>query len=801
MASTGAARPPLLSVALISAAALGYEILLMRLFSIGQWHHFAWMIISLALLGYGASGTFITLARRVLLPRFDTVYPLTLLLFGIASIGSYLLARQVPFNAEEILWDRQQSLYLTALYLLHALPFFFAASGIALALMRYRDAVPRTYAADLLGAGTGGLLVIALLFLLLPHNALRAIALLGLLAALVAAYELPGSRRRTWQAVVLPAAVMLAIMPGTWLQPQLSPYKGLSQTLRIAGTEIVATRSSPLGLINVVTSGDIPFRNAPGLSLLSQARIPDQVGIFVDGEGPETIDHNPGQVPLGYLDMQTSALPYFLSTIEQVLVLGAGGGSAVQQAANHAVGHIDAVELNPQIIELVRDDYADYTGQLYSRPGVHIQTAEARGFLTRTPQHYDLIRLGAQGGSGPGLYALNESYIYTVEALRTYFDHLAADGYLAINSWIKLPPRDSLKLLATAAQALQLTGHDDPAASLVMIRGWQSATLLVKNAPFTAAELDRLRAFSKARSFDLVWYPGMTAGEANRYNILAEPYFHQAARTLLQGDAQDFMARYKFDIEPATDNQPYFFNFFRWGILGEILELRGQGGLPLLEAGYLVLVAALLQAAVISVVLIVLPLWGLGRRAAATPRSVSRTRTLLYFFAIGIAFLFIEIAFIQRFIQFLHHPLYAVSVVLTAFLLFAGLGSLWTSRLRTGRRGVALAVGGIVLLGLLYLQVLGPVFSELVFLPIGWRIAVSALLIAPLAFCMGMPFPLGMSRLNHAAPGLAPWAWGINGCASVLSAILAALLAIQFGFMAVVLMALLLYIVAALSYP
>jgi hypothetical protein len=311
---------------------------------------------------------------------------------------------------------------------------------------------------------------------------------------------------------------------------------------------------------------------------------------------------------------------------------------------------------------------------------------------------------------------------------------------------------------------------------------------------------ERLEAWARSLSFDTAWYPSMPAEQANRFNRLEGAPLYSGITALLEDEAT-FIERYKFDIEPATDNQPYFFNFFRWGILGEILELRGQGGLPLLEAGYLVLVAALLQAAVISVVLIVLPLWGLGRRAAATPHAVSRTRTLLYFFAIGIAFLFIEIAFIQRFIQFLHHPLYAVSVVLTAFLLFAGLGSLWTSRLRAGRRGVALAVGGIVLLGLLYLQVLGPVFSELVFLPIGWRIAVSALLIAPLAFCMGMPFPLGMSRLNHAAPGLAPWAWGINGCASVLSAILAALLAIQFGFMAVVLMAMVLYIVAALSYP
>ncbi len=803
MPRAGTARPPFLSVALISAAALGYEILLMRLFSISQWHHFAWMIISLALLGYGASGTFISLARQALLPRFNTVYPLNLLLFGLASVGCYLAAQQVPFNAEEILWEWRQSLYLLALYLLHAVPFFFAANGIALALSRYRDAVSLTYAADLLGAGVGGLTVIALLFMLLPHTAMKVIAVLGLLAALVAVYEIPASRRRRWQAVALPAIVLLAAMPGEWLQPQLSPYKGLSQTLRIAGSEIVDTRSSPLGLINVVTS-HIPFRNAPGLSLMSRAPIPEQVGVFTDGDGPATIDHNPDRQALGYLDMQTSALPYHLSTINQVLVLGAGGGNAVQQAANHAARHIDAVEINPQIISLVADDYAAWTGNLYTRPGIHVHAAEARGFLTGTAQRYDLIQIGqldAWGGSGGGLYALNESYLYTVEALQTYLEHLAADGYLVINSWIKLPPRDSLKLLATATRALRQAGHDQPATHLAMIRGWQTATLLVKNTPLSAEETGRLQAFCEARSFDPAWYPGMTAAETNRFNILAQPYFFTAARALLGTASESFMARYKFDIEPATDNRPYFFNFFKWGILPEILELRGQGGLPLLESGYLVLVAALLQATVISVLLIVLPLWGLGEHKSPSQHGVSRARTGLYFFAIGISFLFIEIAFIQRFIQFLHHPLYAVSVVLTAFLVFAGLGSAWTSRRHGGRRAVARAAAGIVVLGLLYLLALGPVFGELVSLPITGRILVSVLLIAPLAFCMGMPFPLGMARLAASAPRLTPWAWGINGCASVLSAILAALLAIQFGFMVVVLIALLLYAVAALSFP
>jgi hypothetical protein len=429
---------------------------------------------------------------------------------------------------------------------------------------------------------------------------------------------------------------------------------------------------------------------------------------------------------------------------------------------------------------------------------------EARGFLIRTAQRYDLIQAAGldSGSSGGGMYALNESYIYTVEGLQTFLTHLSPGGYLAFNLWIKLPPRDSLKLLATVVQALRETGHDQPEQQIAMLRGWQTAILLVKNGRLTAAETGRLQRFSEARGFDPVWYPGMNPATANLNNILERPYFHEAARALLGTGSEDFRARYKFDIEPATDDRPYFFNFFRWDILPEVLSLRGQGGLPLLEAGYLVLVAALLQAAFISALLILLPLHVLRtRETPAGPNGVSRRRTVLYFFAIGIAFLFIEIAFIQRFIQFLHHPLYAVSVVLTAFLVFAGLGSAWTARTTNGRRTAAGAVTGIVLLGLLYLPGLGPLFGELIHLPAVWRVAISVLLIAPLAFCMGMPFPLGMSRLVESAPGLAPWAWGINGCASVLSAILAALLAIQFGFMAVVLMALLLYIVAALSYP
>ena len=801
-----AQRLPIFSIALLSATALGYEVLLMRLFSIIQWHHFAYMIISLALLGYGASGTFIALTRERLLRHFETAYWLNLVLFGLTSIACYLIAQRIPFNPEEVLWDWRQALHLLAIYLLLALPFFFAANGIALALTRHTSAVARIYAADLLGAGLGSLGIVALLFLVFPDTALKLLGALGLAAALLAARELQLSMPRR-QLPALAGMLMLLALPTGWLDLQVSPYKGLSQMLRITGTQVVAERSSPLGLISVVESDTIPFRHAPGLSLHA-ATIPDQLGLFTDAGGMTVVNHNPQGQALDYLDQLTSALPYHLASPQRVLILGAGGGSDIQQALNHRAARIDAVELDPQLVELVSRDLAAWSGNIYTRAGVQVQLGDARGFIRQSRQHYDLIQLSmldAYGASSAGLHALNENYLYTVEALQDYLAHVTPGGYLGISRWIKLPPRDTLKLFATAVQALQAGSNSAPGAQLVLIRGWQTSTLLIKNGRFTTAEIADLRDFCTARAFDLAWYPGMQAAEANRFNMLARPYFFEAATALTGADAADFIARYKFDIKPATDDRPYFAHFLKWEVLPEILALRGQGGLPLLESGYLVLVATLLQAALISVIFILLPLAVLHRSRQDPATTVSRGRVVLYFFAIGLAFLFVEIAFMQKFILFLHHPLYAVATVLAAFLVFAGLGSAWTARLQRSDRPAArpawIAVAAIILVGSGHLLLSAPLLEQLMPLPLGLRIGIATLLIAPLAFFMGMPFPLGLARVGAERPALVPWAWGINGCASVLSAVMATLLAIQFGFTVVVLAALLLYLVAALSFP
>lgn len=788
---------PRYSIALVSAAALGYEILLMRLFSIIQWHHFAYMIISLALLGYGVSGTFIALMRERLLARFHAAYLANLLLFGLSVLGSFLIAQQLPFNPEELLWDTRQPLYLLLIYLLLTLPFFFAANAVGLALSRFHQQVSRIYAADLFGAGLGSVAIIGLLFLLFPGRALQLLSALGLVAALVGYREL-GMRPRSggfWLTIIMPLPLLL---PSAWVEPEVSPYKGLSQMLRIGGVEVVAERSSPLGLLSVVESPRMPLRHAPGLSLNATTEPPPQVGVFTDSDAMTVITQDRGEREgFAYLDQITSALPYHLMQPKQVLLLGAGGGADVQQALYHGVEKIDAVELNPQMVDLVRESYGDFSGNLYSRPQVKLHVAEARGFVAAGDQPYDLIQLAlvdAFGASAAGLHALNESYLYTVEALEEYLNHLAPGGYLAISRWVKLPPRDSLKLFATAVAALKQSGISEPEKRLILIRSWQTSTLLIKNGEVSAAEIEALRRFCRERAFDLAYYPGIGADEVNRYNRLQQPHFFEAAQALLGDSPAAYVQRYKFNIEPASDDRPYFFHFFKWEALPEIMALRGQGGLPLLEWGYLILVATLIQALLVSLVLILLPL--LFQRREKSGGAIRRWRVFLYFGAIGLAFLFLEIAFIQKFILFLSHPLYAVAVVLCAFLVFAGLGSGWSGRL-VGSYGDRRVVGGAVMaigiLGGLFLFLPQYLFPLLMQLPDLARIAIAVALIAPLAFCMGIPFPTAVARLGQDGPELIPWAWGVNGCASVLSAVLATLLAIHLGFNLVVFVALLLY--------
>ncbi|MDX2507309.1 MAG: SAM-dependent methyltransferase [Gammaproteobacteria bacterium] len=840
-------KPPLLSLGLISATTLAYEILLMRLFSVIQWHHFAYMIISLALLGYGISGTLISLLQTTLLKPehrwFHITYPLFLLLFSVTSLGCFLLAQNIPFNPEAILWDGQQIYYLLAIFLLLSIPFLMAASAICLVFIHYPEQIAKVYSIDLMGAGLGSIAVIILLFFIFPATALLIISLSGLAATLIAVQEIHQlpvrhlwknpflknpflknrSRENSFRGKKAAKAIFLVtVLTGLFLvfsvqhwQLAISPYKDLSKILNIKDTQILKQQSGPLGLLSIVESQRIPFRHAPGLSLHNRQEPPEQLGLFADAANMTAITRYPDELEkLSYLDQLTSALPFHLHDIRQMLIVGAGGGSDILQALVHKTTQIDALELNPQIIELMSTEFAAYSGNIYLQDNIKVYAQDVRGFLSgqasHDNKHYDLIQISLMdsfNASASGLYALHESYLYTVEALQTYLQHLNPDGYLAISRWVKTPPRDAIKMFATAIRALEKSRVDSAAQHLVLIRGWQTSTLLIKKNPFKQTEINALKQFCQTRAFDVVWYPGIKASEANQFNRFRQAWFYQAASALLSDSSQKFLQDYKYYVYPASDDKPFFHHFFKWSVLSELLSLRDQGGFVLVEMGYIVLLVTLFLAVISSIILILLPLIVFHFRAKTKAEFSlpvrERMQLFAYFFSIGLAFLFIEIAMMQKFILFLHHPIYAIPVVLTAFMFFAGLGSAWTTHLlaRLSHRQLLFrAILGIVCLGVFYSYFLGSFFALMANYSISVKIILSLMFIAPLALCMGMPFPLALRTLVSTNSTYIPWAWGINGCASVISAVLASLLAIHFGFTLVIIFALGLYLLCLLIF-
>jgi len=791
--------PLFLSVLLLSAAALAYELLLMRLFSIVQWHHFAYMVISLALLGYAASGTLIALFRRPLLRRFAAGYLGGAVLFGVGSVAAFAMAQRLPFNPLRLAWDAGQLLPLAGLYLLLAIPFLGAGGAIGLALARFGDRIHRLYRADLLGAGLGAAGIVGLLFLLPPEACLEWVGALAIAAAGVASWDRELGRRRGPGTLLVVLGLSSPLLwPAGWTAPRISEFKGLAGALDVPEARVVAARSSPLGSIAVVASPRIPFRYAPGLSLAFPGELPEQLGVFTDADSLSTISRFRGdREELLWRDYLTSALPYHLLDRPRVLVLGAGGGSEVLTALYHRARKVDAVEVDSRMADLVSETFADYAGGVYQRPEVSLVRAEARSLLARSAERWDLVQVAlvdSFAAAAAGTHALAESYLYTVEAVEEMLEHLAPGGFLAFTRWLDVPPRDALKLLATAAEALERAGEERPGERLVLIRSWNTATLLVKRGALEPEELVALRRFCAGRSFDVAWYPGMHAQEANRYNLLDRPYLWEGARALLGPERRRFLERYKFHIVPATDDRPYFFRFFRWRTLPELLRLRGRGGTPLIEWSYLVLVATLGQVVVAGSLLVLVPVAAAGGRRLQVPGTAT---VGLYFLALGLAFLFVEIALIQRLALFLGHPLYAAAVVLGSFLAFAGLGSGMAPRLTgwiesrasrgrlRGLPALSLPAAGAAVLTALCALGLTPLLRSLVHLPDAARVAVAVAGLAPLSFLMGMPFPLGLARAAERHAPWVPWAWAVNGWASVVAAVLATLLGVHVGFTAV----------------
>ncbi|MFQ5797086.1 MAG: SAM-dependent methyltransferase [Bacteroidota bacterium] len=787
---------PAWTLGILSFALLAFEVSLMRVLSYLQWYHFAYMIISVALLGFGASGTLLFLFRSHFIRRFEMAVAFALILCSLFMILSMTLLGIVCFDPYRIVWKFSEVWNLLYFYVVLFLPFLFGAFVIGLTFMKRPEQIGKLYFANLLGSGLGAVGAIPLAYVVHPLTVPLITAAFCVFA--LAVFLLDQPRRALTASIALLGLIFLL---DWWhpVTPVMSQYKSLSKALLLPQAKIVGERRGPLGIVTALESPAL--RYAPGLSLSYGGRIPSQLGVFADGEWVGTIIDHRDTSAAQFLERTTSALPYRLKTEPQVLVLGAGTGSDVYLALGHSARSVTAVEMNSQLVELLRAVAPDRTDFLYERKNVLLRVEEARTFLAGSQHRFDLIVLPILEGftaSAAGMQALFENYLFTVDSFREMIDHLREDGILSITTWMNYPPRSSLKILATIHEALRELRSHRLEQQVAVIRSWGTVTLLAKRSPFNEEEIEAIRGFCEDNFFDLVYVPGIRPEEVNRFHQLEESILENASDLLLSETREDFLRDYQFFIAPAGDNRPYFSHFFKWKSLPYLREIYGTSGLPFFEWGYVILVATLVQLVILSLLLILVPLFFLRGSGTVNKRIGP---TLFYFGGIGVGYMFVEVVMIQKFILLVGHPIYAVAVVVAGMLVFSGLGSYFSHRLAS-RFPAILTIAVISVVGFTTLYLFGsPVilkfFSKL---PILLRFTTAILLLSPPAYLMGLLFPLGLERLSRANPALVPWAWGINGCASVASVILATFIAINQGFVGVLVVAGLSYVLALASF-
>jgi hypothetical protein len=390
-------------------------------------------------------------------------------------------------------------------------------------------------------------------------------------------------------------------------------------------------------------------------------------------------------------------------------------------------------------------------------------------------------------------FGFAEDYRFTVEAFQEYLSHLKPDGLLSLNLFIVPPPRAELRLMATIVTALESLGVEDVSRHIAAIRSWDTLNIIVKRSELAGRDIARIKKFSHEKRFDLVYYPGIQKSESNRHvKLVDDPYFKAFQRLIDHRERQRFIHEYLFDIRPVYDEHPFFHYFLRMKNLRSIYRVMGEKWQFFIEEGYL-LPVLLIQMVVVSVALIVLPLFRLTRRPSGN-KAPGLALTLIYFSALGMGFMFVEISLIQKMILPLEHPPYAMSTVLLGILIGSGTGSFLSERVPWLRHpGVILVLSGIIVLSSLMLP---EIVKSVTLLSLPIKSLVVVIITALIGVLMGIPFPLGLSFLETVDQRLIPWAWAVNGCFSVLAPVAAIMIAVTTGFSTVLVLGAILYLCA-----
>jgi len=765
-----------IGILIISFATLLLELALTRVLSVALWYHFGFLVISTALLGFGASGVALALwtglRERAPLDRSLLIFSCG---FGIATIGSFWVMQHIPFDPfSDQHGLAHDAVMLPLYYLALAFPFFWSGLAIALLLTRGAQRVNRLYAADLLGAGAGCAALVVVIPFLGGSGTVLLAATLGFVAAAVFGFK--ESRRPTLLASAL-AGITLVLSP---LGDRILPVTVAAS--KEHALMPVPPRPAPLYTAwNAISRVDVyplpadPARGWPGPGF----------GIVIDGGSAAT---GMGDLSAGIRHWLTSAdyrppgLAYIGKEHPRVLILGSGAGREVLEALYFRASSVTAVEINPIINDIVSQKMRRVFGGLFEDPAVRLITAEGRSFVRRSSETYDAI-VSVQTFSNAALTAgalgMAENYMFTREAIEDYLERLSPDGVLLITR----PPSQVARLFTTIREVFERNGLGNPAQHLLAFRGplmpWGNRSdhtvFMMKKSPWTRAEvstlMERLHADGSlsARPGSQIMYAPFGVPGGGSYAALY-------SEILTTPDLAKLYAAQPVDISPSTDDRPFFNQQARWSHVA--LQALNASGTTSGTEGMLILL--LLQATAIAALLILLPLARFARRGLLT---VGCWSYLVYFAGLGLGFIMIEIALLQRFTLFLGEPIYALAVILSSLLIFTGAGAYLGERLSPGTGRLAGTVLPIVLVVLAGTTLLMPwVFNGTLGFGLPVRVLLSAVLVAPLGLALGMPFPAGLVVVDAIAPGLLPWAWGVNGFFTVIGSVVAMLLGMMFGF-------------------
>jgi hypothetical protein len=779
---------PLLAIAAASAAVMISEVALTRLFSVTIWYHFSFVAVSLAMLGMAASAVHVrTLLANGGRARLEAWLPSAALAGGAAMLlGTALYLAIDPRGT----FMEDSSSPFRLLPALLFVPVFYAAGTVICGLIAlHAGQVNRLYLADLCAAGLGCVATVPLLDLL-PGPAVLGAA--GLLLACAALFLRPPGPRAAWL-----TAVALTALAGASVAAWQAGWLDVRHTKEYdeKGLGVIYEKWSALARITVVDKRwfktDRPY--GWGLSRNYAGPPAEEMWLEQDASAGSSLVATDGDLDkLDFLDWDVTAVPYALRQFDRVAVVGLGGGRDALLARRHGA-EVWGIEINPDIANLVTARFADYVGRLFGRDRLHVVVADGRTFLEQTDLRFDLIQISlidSWAASASGAYVMAENNLYTREAFRTYLDRLEDDGVLSVSRWaLTQTPGECIRLVALALQALKERGIPDPAANIAVVRGELVGTVLVKKTPFAPADVQRLSAHCDRMAFEPLLLPGAEGGLLS-VKLVAD---HAA-------DLDGFLALLPYDFSPPTDDRPFFFLMLR-PLQSLLSPFTWDTGLRQNFVAVRTLYVLLAVLAVVLALVVLLPAWRLG----SAGRGLGRWRLSLLFAAMGLGYMLVEIPLVQKLVPVLGHPIYALTVVLAALLVFSGIGAGLSARLVTRKsRPDRRLLGAVLLLAVvvaLSFPLVGRCSSALLGLPFGLRLLILIPLIGLAGILMGLPFPSAVALCEkRGASPLLPWLWAVNGAAGVLGSVLAFALALLSGFTVASRVGILCYVAAALLF-